>query len=242
MLDDFLDNLRNNKLASMLLAAFFAVSTIEIVGEFIGDKLLVWMTKPLILPLLLLYYLKRSKKINAFFVLALLASWVANMLFIQKTFDFVFYGVLFFLVYRILVIYIIVDKVKMPNSIPLVLGSTPFIFLYTIVTFYTYETLGTNVYLFLIQGAFTIFLGGFSLGNYIMVSNKPNSVLLISTMFMAINQFLLVLKFFWEDVNTLQAIAMSLFVLGQYLLTKYMFYTEKGKHGFDVLYNLREKA
>lgn len=241
MQNDYLEDLKNNKVATVVLLFFFVVSFAEIIAEYFENKLLVWMTKPLILPLLLFYYLKRSKKVSPFFVIALIASWIANMLFIQNTIDFIFYGVLFFIIYRILIIYIIVNKVKMPNSIPLILGATPFIFLYTIVTLYTYEILGDNVYLFLFQGVFTIFLGGFSLGNYIMVSNKPNTILLISTMFMTFNQFIFLLKLYWTEVNVLQATAMLLFVFGQFLLTKYMFYTEKNKQRFEIINNLREE-
>lgn len=235
MQTDYFENFKNNKIANLLLLAFFVVSLIEIIAEYCSDKLLIWMTKPLILPILILYYLKRSKKISLFFVTALLFSWVANLMFIQNTLDFVFLGVLFFLIYRILVIYIIVNKVQMPTSFPLILGSIPFIFLYVIVTLYSYSALGDNVYLFLIQGAFTIFLGGFSLGNYIMVSNRQNSVLLISTMFMAFNQFIFVMKYFYIEVNILQSAAMILFVLGQFLLTRYMFHTEKNKHKYGIL-------
>lgn len=240
MQTDYLENLKNNKTATLFLLGFFIVSLIEILAELYENKLLIWMTKPLILPFLMLFYLKRSKKISAFFILALLASWVANLFFIEPAFQFIFYGVLFFLIYRILVIFIIVNKVKMPNSVPLILGSMPFIFLYVIVTLFTYDTLGDNVYLFLIQGAFTIFLGGFSLGNYIMVPNRANSLLLISTMFMAFNQFIFLLKYYYEDANKLQALAMVLFVLGQYLLTKYMFFTEKNKQRYEVVNNLTE--
>lgn len=231
---------KKNKVANMLLLVFFMVSFIEIIAEFNEDKLLIWITKPLILPALILYYLKRSKSINSFFIIALFASWVANLLFIQNTFNYIICGVCFFVIYRILVIYIIMNKVKMPNSIPLILGSIPFIFIYALVTIYTYSTLGDSVYLFLIQGIFTIFLGGFSLGNFIMVSNKTNSLLLISTMCMAFNQFLFLLKFYYNDVNILQAFAMLLFVLGQFLLTKYMFHTEKIKQRYEIINNLKD--
>lgn len=231
---------RKNKIAGVLLLAFFVVSFIEIIAEFYEDRLLIWITKPLILPILILYYLKRSKSISPFFILALFASWVANMLFIQSTFQFITLGVCFFLIYRILVIYIIVNKVKMPNSVPLVLGAIPFIFIYASVAVYTYNTLGDSIYLFLIQGVFTIFLGGFSLGNFIMVSNKTNSLLLISTMCMTFNQFLFLLKFYYNDVNILQAFAMVLFVFGQFLLTKYMFHTEKAKQRYEIINNLKD--
>ncbi|HNP32626.1 MAG TPA: lysoplasmalogenase family protein [Flavobacterium sp.] len=234
------DDLEKNKQANYLLLAFFVVSVIEVIAEYNEDKLLIWLTKPVILPLLMFYYLKRSKKVSLPFILALMSSWIANMFFIQNTFQFIIYGVSFFMIYRILVIYIIVNKVKMPNSIPLIIGSLPFVFIYVVATFFTYEILGYNVYLFLIQGIFTIFLGGFSLGSFIMINNKPNAVLLISTMCMAFNQFVFVLKFYSHEANTLQAFAMILFVLGQYLLTKYMFYTEKNKYSYQIIDGLTE--
>lgn len=235
MQSDYLESLRTHRVANMLLLAFFAVSIVEIMAEYFEDKLVIWMTKPFLLPILIAYYLRRSRKVNAFFIVALLFSWIANMMFIQNTLQFIFYGVIFFLLYRILVIYIVLNKVKMPNSFPLILGSIPFVFLYAIVTLYTFDTLGDNVYLFLIQGVFTIFLGGFSLGNYIMVSNRPNSLLLLSTMFMAFNQFIFLLKYYYNEVNRLQALAMILFILGQFLLTRYMFETEKSKKKYDFI-------
>ena len=219
----------------MFLLAFFIISLIEIIAEYCEDKLVIWMTKPLILPFLILYYLKRSKKISGFFVVALLFSWIANLMFIQNTFHYIFYGVVFFLIYRILVIYIIVSKAQMPNSFPLILGSIPFISLYVIVTLYTYTILGNSVYLFMVQGIFTIFLGGFSLVNYVLTSNRQNALLLISTMFMAFNQFIFLLKYYYEQANILQAVAMILFILGQFLLTRYMITTEKDKHKYDFL-------
>ena len=232
------NNWRKNKLASTLLLAFFVVSFIEIIAEYNEDKLLIWLTKPLILPLLIFYYLKRSKRVNLFFIIALFFNWIANLLFIQESIQFIYYGVFSFLIYRLLVIYVIVSKVKMPNSIPLIIGSIPFIFLYTIVTLFTYTILGNNVYLFLLQGIFTIFLGGFSLGSYIMIPNKPNLLLLLSTMLMAFNQFIFLLKLYFDEVNILQAMAMILFVFGQFLLTKYMFSMEKNKQRYEVINKL----
>ncbi len=234
------NTLKKDKTASILLIAFFLVSLIEVIAEFMGDKELVWSTKPFMLPLLMGYYIRCSQKISWPFLAALLFSWIANMLFIQNTFLLIIYGVVFFNLYRILVIYIILNKVKMPSAIPLIIGSIPFMFIYASVTIFTYDTLGKSVYLFLAQGVFTIFLGGFSLGNYILVSNKQNSLLLISTMAMAFNQFLFLLKFYYDLVNILQAIAMILFVLGQFLLTKYVFYTEMTNQKFDIAKNLKE--
>lgn len=239
---NYLGNWKKNALASYLLFVFFVVSIIEMIAEYNANKLLIWLTKPLILPLLTLYYLRRSKRINVPFIVALLFSWIANMIFIQNTFQLIVLGVFFFLIYRVLIIYIVVNKVNMPNSIPLVIGSLPFIFIYLSVTFFTYDTLGKNVYLFLIQGVFTIFLGGFSLGNYIMLSNKSNTLLFLSTILMSFNQFVFLMKFYYGEANLFQAFAMVLFVFGQFLLTKYMLHTEKKKYKYEITNSLTENS
>ncbi|QBZ98401.1 lysoplasmalogenase family protein [Flavobacterium sangjuense] len=221
-------------ISSFFLCLFFIVSLFEIMGEYKEDKLLIWITKPFILPFLFAYYLSLTKKINYFFLVAIICSWIANLLFIENTINWIIFGSVFFLVYRILVIYIVMNKVKMPSLVPLIIGSVPFIFIYATVCSLSFEAMGDNIYLFLIHGIFTIFLGGLSLGNYIMVSNKSNLVLFLSTMLFALTQFVFVLKVYYEDANFFHALAMTMFVVGQFLLTKFMFLTEENKDKYQT--------
>ena len=129
-------------------------------------------------------------------------------------------------------------KVKMPSLVPLIIGSIPFVFIYATVSCLTFAAMGENIYLFLIHGIFTIFLGGLSLGNYIMVSNKSNLILFVSTMFFAFTQFIFVLKIYYEDTNILHAIAMAMFVVGQFLLIKFIFLTEKNSTKHEIINDL----
>jgi uncharacterized membrane protein YhhN len=239
-MSSYRSNWKKNKHATVLLSFFFIFSFFEILAEYFENKNGIWLSKPFIIPFLIAYYLKRSKKTNWLFVAALIFSWFANVLFIQTTNDFIVYGVIFFIIYRIVVIYVVVSKVKIPSIIPLFLGIIPFAFIYASVTIFTYSMISESIYLFLSQGIFTIFLGGFSLGNYILLPNKQNSLLLISTLFMTFTQFLLLLKFYYDADSILQAVAMILFVVGQLLLTKYIFHTEKHKNKIDVIKSLKE--
>jgi hypothetical protein len=220
------------------LYLFFIVSIFEIIAEYNEDKLLIWITKPFILPFLLAYYYSLKKKINHYFMAAIICSWIANLFFIENTLKWIIYGSVFFLVYRILIIYIVLNKVKMPSLLPLILGSIPFVFIYTTVCFLSFEAMGDNIYLFIIHGIFTIFLGGLSLGNYIMVSNKSNQVLFLSTMLFALTQFVFVLKVYYENANVFHALAMIMFVMGQFLLTKFMFLTEENKSKYITIDSL----
>ncbi|MCF6128712.1 lysoplasmalogenase [Flavobacterium sp. AS60] len=221
-------------ISNFFLCLFFIVSFFEIVAEYYEDKLLIWITKPLILPFLFAYYLSLTKKLNYYFLAAIVCSWVANLLFIENTLKWIIYGSVFFLVYRILIIYIVMNKVKMPSLVPLILGSIPFVFIYATICFLSFEAMGDNIYLFLIHGIFTIFLGGLSLGNYIMISNKSNLVLFLSTMLFALTQFVFVLKVYYEEANVFHALAMIMFVFGQFLLTKFIFLTEKNKDKYQT--------
>lgn len=208
------------------MAAFFIVSLLEIMAEYNENKLLIWITKPFILPFLLAYYLHLTKKRSNYFIAALFCSWIANLLFIVNTIEWIVYASVFFLIYRILVIQIVMNRVKMPSLVPLLIGSIPFVFIYATISFLSFDEMGDNIYLFLIHGIFTIYLGGLSLGNYIMVSNKATFLLFLSTMLFALTQFSFVLKVYYENGNLFQAIAMVMFVIGQYLLTKFIFLTE----------------
>lgn len=225
-------------LSSFFLYLFFIVSFFEIIAEYQEDKLLIWITKPFILPFLFAYYLSLTKKLNYYFLVALIFSWIANLLFIENTLKWIIYGSVFFLVYRILIIYIVMNKVKMPSIVPLIIGCIPFVFIYATVCFLSFEAMGDNIYLFLIHGIFTIFLGGLSLGNYIMISNKSNLVLFLSTMLFALTQFVFVLKLYYEDANIFHALAMIMFVVGQFLLTKFMFLTEENKSNYITINSL----
>ena len=235
-----LTNRRN--ISNLLLASFFMVSLLEIIAEYHEDRFLIWITKPFILPFLLAYYLSTTKKSNNYFLMAMVCSWIANLLFIEDTFKWIIYASIFFLIYRILIIYIVMKKVKMPSLVPLVIGSVPFIFIYTTICFLSFEAMGDNLYLFLIHGIFTIFLGGLSLGNYIMDLNKSNLVLFLSTMLFALTQFLFVLIVFYQNENIFHAIAMGMFVIGQFLLTKFIFLTENNKSNYGVITNLSKNV
>ena len=239
----YFNKMIKHKLANALLTAFFIVAFIEIIAEINGDKSLIWFTKPLLMPLLILYYLKRSHSSNIYFIIALIFSWIANMFFIANTYQWILYGSVFFLIYRFLIIYIVVKKVKTPGLLPSVIGSLPFVFIYFSVCFFTFKELGNDIYIFLLHGVFVTILGGLSLGNYILSTSKSNFYLFLSTMLFAITQFVFILKLFYSNGNLFHALAMVMFVFGQFFLTKFIFLTEKNRYNkYEIINDLKDSA
>ena len=208
-----------------IVVLYFTVSGVEVVAEFFKNTIIILCTKPLMMPLLATLYLLTTKNKNIVFLIGLTFTWIANLLFISKDFDYVIIGTLFFTSYRILTIYLVVRLVKVPGVIPLFIGCLPFFFIYLFVINLTYDELEDGFWLFVLQGIFTIIFGGLALGNYIFKSNKANTYLLISTMLFTFTQFLFVIRLFYT-INIFQPLAMLLYSVGQFMLYKFMIIEE----------------
>ncbi len=217
-----------------LYSLYFFVSLIEVIAEFFNNITAIMIFKPLILPILAAIYIRKSKRVNKVFILALFFSWMANIFYINKDFNYVAIGSFLFLIYRILIIYTVFKKIKLPSVLPMIVGCLPFLFIYLYSINLTFDQLGNSIYLFIFQGIFLIILGGFSLGNFIMNPNNRNTLLIISTMLFTFTQFLLLIKRFYVNVDIFQPLAMIMFVFAQFLLYKFMISTEKDKRKMKV--------
>lgn len=183
--------------------------------------------KPLLMPLLTLSYWLHSKEKNQYFVFALFFALLANIFFISKDFNSIVIASVFSIIYRGLIIYIVLKKVKINSFLPVFLGSVPFGALFVYLTFLTMNELGNGLYIYLVQVLFLSFLGGISLSNYMMEESKKNFWLLLSIVLFAFIQFILVLKLFYLSVIIFQPISMAFFVAAQFALYKFMLLSER---------------
>jgi hypothetical protein len=203
-----------------LVILYFSVSLIEIFAEFINNSKAILYTKPLVMPILIVMYLLVSVQKNYIFITALIFNWIANIFFVNTDVQSALFGSLFFLVYRILIIFMVLKMVKLPSLLPMIIGSLPFLSIFIFITKMAYDEFGNGLYVFLTQGIFISFLGGICLGNFILKPNKCNTLLLISTMLFTFAQFSFVLRLYYTNLNIFQPTAMLFFVLGQFMLYK----------------------
>jgi hypothetical protein len=223
-----------NKISTLLIVAFATVAFIEIIAEFYNNKQILWLFKPLLMPLLLAYYLKITKKVNIIFVVSLFFSWIANLFFIERDFDSIILGTFFFLIYRSLILYHVLTTVKMPSQIPFLLGLIPFLFVYITTCLLTYEVMGKGIFVFIIHGIFVIILCGYSLGSYIVNAKKSDMFLFLSTILFAISQFIFVFKLYTNYDYFLHSVVMLMFVFAQYFLMKFIVIQEDHKLNYDI--------
>ncbi|WP_309641603.1 lysoplasmalogenase family protein [Flavobacterium sp.] len=226
---------KSDKLLKPFIAFYFFVGFVEIIAELFNDHFFISISKPLLMPMLIAIYWISSKNRNKFFILALLAVWFANLFFISSSMICFTIGTLFFLVYRLLVIYLVLKTVKFPGSIPMIIGALPFLFVYLFVANLSYHDAEYRFYLFIIQGLVMILFGSLCLGSYIVKSNTSNTYLLISTMFFTIIQFVLVIKMFYLNYNIFRPLAMLFFIFGQYLLYLFIIIEEKKKKRYQII-------
>ena len=230
----------DKRLSDIFIYGFVIVSIIEIIAEFFNDVQLIWIFKPMLIPLLLAFYVVKSKKVNLVFVLSLLFSWIANLIFISKETNDILLGSFFFLVYRSLIIYLVFKLVKLPTKIPLILGSIPFLFIYTTVCFLSFEVMGNSILVFIMHSLFIVFLGGYSLGSFIITPSRSNLYLFVSTMLFAVSQFVFVLKFYSRYDYLLHSVAMLLFVVAQFYLTKFILIKDSPKTKYEFVTSVKE--
>jgi len=235
----FVFSLLKNKLSNLLFFFYFLISLIEISAEFFKDNQIIWFAKPLIIPLLVFYYWRVSKELNKLFIIALLLNWLANIFFIYQDYNSTLIGSLLFLGYRVLIVYIVMKIVKFPGFIPIIISSIPFLISYIYFINHNFESLDNGIYIFVLQGIFIIFLMAFAISNYIFKPNKLSKLLLLSSLFFIAIQFLMVLKLSNVYFNIFQSLAMFLFVIGQYLLVKFLLLSEKKKVRYEIINGIK---
>lgn len=218
---------KSERKALVLTIVYFLFSLLEIYAEFFKNSLIQWLTKPFLIPVLIVLYSITSKKVSKLYCTALLLNWIANLLFVSSDFKLMFLASICFLFYRTLIV-VKIFKMEKLNLFPIVLGSIPFLFLFLSVISMIYENIDGGQYaLILFQVVLMTFFGGFSLGNYVIKNTVSSKVLLISSLFFGINLFVLGIKFYYIDLNFLKPISMIFFVLGHYTFYHFMILNEK---------------
>jgi len=213
---------KNPRFSTLAIAAYFLVAFVEIIAEYFQDQSVIFLTKPLLMPILMFVYWNASDKKNKLFVFALMIVWIGNIFFIYNTFPFITIGSILFTVFRAIMIYLLFKMIKMPGTFPIILGCLPFLFLYLFAINLTYDELGSRFYTFSIQGILSVVFSGIALGSYIFKSDKASMYLVTSAMFFAFTQFLFLIKLFYLSVDVFQPLSIVLFVGAQFLLCKFM--------------------
>lgn len=223
-----LDSVKNN-IVKFLIVVYFANAFVEIVAEFYSTNTVIFLAKPLIPFLLIVLYWFSSAKKNRLFILIMFLSLVTNLLFIPKSPDALFYGVIAFTIHRILLIGYIFSispvrswKLFILITIPLLL-----IFLYL---FYASSDVPENSYaLLMVHNIMGAVMGGIGISNYIVKDDKRSSLLMISVLlFLGLQMVIYVERYYLSNISLeyIRPLAMLLNVLAFFAFYKYVLASE----------------
>ena len=219
-----------NKIIKVLKILFFVISIIEIYFEYYKNDVGIWLFKPLIMPVLIVLYCLSSSGKSLLYVLALLLNWAANIFFISYDERIVFFGSILFLCYRFLILFKIFKEIKDIKIVPAVLGGIPFLFLFLSLINMVYSDIyGLVFFNTLMQSLLMTILGGFALSNFVLKNDETSKLLLMSSLFFAINLFVLGVKYYFLDMLFLKPLSMLFFILAQYILYLFIIKIENNK-------------
>ncbi len=208
------NELRRNGFVNGLLGIYFFMALIEIVAEYSLSTFFVLITKPFLMPLLLIMYLIKRRKPNLIYITSLLFAWLSGVFLMFTHYQFVQIGTFFSLLFFGAIV-------------------SPFLLGYLFFIVMANEQLENIYYLFVLQSICMIFLGGFASSGYILHPNRSNTYLFISITLFIVSQLVLILKprvsiHFYQPIQTM------LYVFAQYIFYEYVVFEEKRRRYYEI--------
>ena len=167
---------RNSKIFTKI---YFGMGAILIILEFFKFSDVLLFIKPLLIPVLIVLYYCTSNYRNIWYMLSLVFALASNIFFLSTKADFLLYGMIAFMIYRILSI---VTVIKVGDTVFLLaatLATFPFLFIILYLVNLIVNMSSPSFYPSIINGIFISIFNGIAVSNYFMNDNKQNSWLFI---------------------------------------------------------------
>ena len=200
---------------------FFVIAMLDLIGVAFDIAMLKFIFKPLIIiSLMVLYYLTASK-INKWYIVALVFSFLGDVLLMDKLNLFLF-GIGSFLVTQIIYIFIIVGQMKKPTNFHKYLYA--FLFVNYVVFFLNLlrPNLGELFYPVLIYGITISVFGLVSTLNYVTKRTKTSLLLMLGALLFIASDSMIALNKFYQPNIYYPVSTMVTYILAQFLIYRFM--------------------
>lgn len=209
------------------------MALIEIVAEYNLSTFFVLITRPFLMPLLILMYLIKRQKPRLVYVASLLFAWLSDIFLMFSHHNFVLLGVFFSVLFFTTIIYLIYRTIKLSSLGLLIISCIPFLLAYVYISNVAYEQLEEFFYLFILQSLSIIFLGGYALSSYIRYPNRSNTYLFISIALFIVSQFVIIFKS-RISIQFFQPIQTVFYVFAQYVFYEFVVFDEKRRRYYEI--------
>jgi hypothetical protein len=173
----------NSKLIIIISIAYFLFAGIEVISELFSDTSFTVLLPKIISPilLLLLYRFKSDKQDPLFYILIFLLL-LSNVLFFIKMTPYFLYGIVTFILLRIIALVLIFKIIANKNHLYILLATFPFLLIFFYLISATNEMPEFEFNILILQSILISILSGTAIASYISNENRQNSWLLISTL------------------------------------------------------------
>lgn len=215
-----MDNSKKIKWFTFITLLFIGVVIVDLFGEYIGDKRIVFIAKPLITVVLVIFYWFKSFKKDKLFILTLLFGLISSILFIPNDYEIILWGVAVFALHRLVLIIVLLQLLVPKDYIPIVIASLPVVLIFFYLLSITTNLDPTIILLFSINNVLISFFCGIVIANYIMKTENSNPWLLISAlMFLALQLIVYIEKFYLIEFSPRILRPTAVFFLAMALFT-----------------------
>ncbi len=207
--------MKNNK---RFLGLFILLSIIYIVGLLLDNDTIKFISKPLIMLSLLLYYSKSVKKKSKLFIGAVLFSFLGDVLLLYNVELFFMLGLVSFLIAHILFISMVIGMLKKSSVTQKITAIVPFLGTYIGLLFLLKDSLGEMLIPVVIYGLVISVFGMVSLLNHLVVKSKASQYLIYGAIFFVVSDSLLAINKFYEPQEYYPVIVIITYIIAQYLI------------------------
>ena len=213
--------MKSSNITKTLTLLFFTVSVIDIIGVALNNFLIQTIFKPMIIPSLIALYYFTSDKKNNWYLIALVFSFLGDVLLMDKN-NLFLYGIVAFLLTQILYISIIVRQMQKPSNFHKYLYA--FLFVNYVVYLLTLlkPNLGDLFYPVLIYGITISVFGLVATLNYVSKRTRTALYLMLGALLFITSDSMIALNKFHVAQAFYPVAIMITYVLAQYLIYRFM--------------------
>jgi uncharacterized membrane protein YhhN len=215
-----------NSKRKIALLIFAAVSVIHVLGILLKHDPLQLFTKPLLIPALIVLYKLSVEKVNKWYIIALVFSFLGDVFLLDKGGYFI-YGIASFLLTQLIYIRIVLGKLKPSKLIQKVIAIIPFSVFFIVLIGLLKDNLDALFYPVIIYGIAISVFGMVSLLKYLTDKSTGSLYLLLGATIFISSDSMIALHQFYEPKPFYGLFIMITYIVAQYLIYRFMILEKK---------------
>lgn len=207
--------------------AFWLIALMEVVSEGFQYTPVLYVLKPLIPLMILWMYWKNSTKKQSLFLIVYVLSAIVNVLFIPKSWSFLHWAVIAFLVHRIFFVMLLYQNLNKIKWSWFIIYAIPFFVFFSFLFYISDKQSDVMLALLLLQNLLITVIAAFAFQNYFLTDGFARFWLFISAIFFVILHTIIYLERFYLDFTIFRPIAMISNVNAFYFFYRFILEAEK---------------